>query len=378
MTGAYDSNSQDQLGSQRKYVYGDPDAGALSQLSDIITLESSQQGPTEQQAPPKDDSVPASFNPQSLQGSLPHLSQELPDSLQMQSQPAPDFESAEAVPSQSSQPGFPPMPELPGPGEALANALKGSHAPEWQQPDRDHGDLQTGQEGSHLHPPTGIFRHQHMPISSQPMVPTSINLPPPSHHFTPAASNSDLTGMAHTTPSAGYPPRYAADHGPPKAKSTRRGPMDEMRQLVRILVKLIPHSVDHIATSDEGGGGNRISEEQIKVYLDSTLGDAPRPAWGIPNGWGDYVAGNELLLHYPATPLVGGQTTYCLAKQCSRCSISIRPGSSPACQALQSDGTMLICSHGRHFPDSSHAVLQQAGISILTSAIHSDITAALG
>lgn len=67
--------------------------------------------------------------------------------------------------------------------------------------------------------------------------------------------------------------------------------MDEMRQLVRILVKLIPHSVDHIAPSEEGGGGNRISEEQIKVYLDSTLGDAPRPAWGIPNGWGDYVAG---------------------------------------------------------------------------------------
>ena len=298
LTGAYDSNSQDPA-RQPKYVYGDPDAGALSQLSDIITLESSQQGPAEQQVPPKDENLPASFNPDSLQGSLPHLSQELRDSLQMQSQPAPDFESAEAVGSQSSQPQYPPMPELPGPGEALANALKGSHAPDWQQHDRDHGDPPTGQDSSHLHPPTGIFRHQHMPISSQPMVPTSINLPPPSHHFTPAASNSDLTGMPHTTPSAGYPPKYATDHGPPRAKATRRGPMDEMRQLVRILVKLIPHSVDHIATSDEGGGGNRISEEQIKVYLDSTLGDAPRPAWGIPNGWGDYVAGNE---HVPAWP----------------------------------------------------------------------------
>ena len=78
--------------------------------------------------------------------------------------------------------------------------------------------------------------------------------------------------------------------------------MDEMRQLVRILVKLIPHSMHHIATSEEVGGGNRISEEQIKIYLDSTLGEAPRPTWGIPSGWGDYLAGTGcavVLAHAP-------------------------------------------------------------------------------
>jgi hypothetical protein len=69
-----------------------------------------------------------------------------------------------------------------------------------------------------------------------------------------------------------------------------QGPMDEMRQLVRILVKIIPHSIAHISTGDEAGGGNRISEEQIKVYLQCTLGEAPHPRWGVPEGWGAYLA----------------------------------------------------------------------------------------
>lgn len=64
-----------------------------------------------------------------------------------------------------------------------------------------------------------------------------------------------------------------------------------MRQLVRILVKIIPHSIAYLAVSDEGGGGNRISEDQIKNFLDKTLGEAPRPAWGVPNGWGYYLSG---------------------------------------------------------------------------------------
>ena len=77
------------------------------------------------------------------------------------------------------------------------------------------------------------------------------------------------------------------------SKATRRGPMDEMRQLVRILVKIIPHSVTFLASAEEGGGGNRISEERIKYFLDSTLGEAPRPAWGVPQGWGEYLAGED-------------------------------------------------------------------------------------
>ena len=79
------------------------------------------------------------------------------------------------------------------------------------------------------------------------------------------------------------------------SKATRRGPMDEMRQLVRILVKIIPHSVTFLASAEEGGGGNRISEERIKYFLDSTLGEAPRPAWGVPQGWGEYLAGEDTL-----------------------------------------------------------------------------------
>lgn len=80
----------------------------------------------------------------------------------------------------------------------------------------------------------------------------------------------------------------------PKSKATRRGPMDEMRQLVRILVKVIPQSLEKIGIAEEGGGGNRISEEQIKSYLENTLGEAPRPPWGIPEGWGKYLAGVPL------------------------------------------------------------------------------------
>lgn len=73
-------------------------------------------------------------------------------------------------------------------------------------------------------------------------------------------------------------------------RPTRRGPMDEMRQLVRILLKLLPHSIGQIGIGEEAGGGNRISEEQIKGYLDTTLGEAPRPMWGVPGGWNSYVA----------------------------------------------------------------------------------------
>lgn len=73
-------------------------------------------------------------------------------------------------------------------------------------------------------------------------------------------------------------------------KPSRRGPMDEMRRLVRILVKLIPHSKQYY---DDDGGGNRISEEKIKRYLEATLGEAPRPEWGVPNGWELYLS--ELL-----------------------------------------------------------------------------------
>lgn len=67
--------------------------------------------------------------------------------------------------------------------------------------------------------------------------------------------------------------------------------MDEMRQLVRILTKLLPHSVPRAPTAAEGGGGNRMSEEQIRDYLRCTLGQAPQPDWGLRDGWARYIAG---------------------------------------------------------------------------------------
>lgn len=55
-------------------------------------------------------------------------------------------------------------------------------------------------------------------------------------------------------------------------------------------MQVIPHSISYVAL-EEGGGGNRISEEQIKSYLNNVLGEAPRPEWGVPGGWGAYLSG---------------------------------------------------------------------------------------
>ena len=68
--------------------------------------------------------------------------------------------------------------------------------------------------------------------------------------------------------------------------------MDEMRQLVRILVKLMPRFLPKLP-SGEPGGGNRLSEPQIKEFLAEVLGDAPHPTWGLPEGWSTYVAGER-------------------------------------------------------------------------------------
>jgi hypothetical protein len=78
------------------------------------------------------------------------------------------------------------------------------------------------------------------------------------------------------------------------SRAIRRGPMDEMRQLLRILVKLFPQApLSHTTAPDtEGGasgGGNRLSERQIRDFLEF-LGDAPEPEWGLPEGWGTYIS----------------------------------------------------------------------------------------
>ncbi|KAK9909115.1 hypothetical protein WJX75_007371 [Coccomyxa subellipsoidea] len=101
-----------------------------------------------------------------------------------------------------------------------------------------------------------------------------------------------------------------------RSKATRRGPMDEMRQLVRILVKIIPHSVGFLSSAEEGGGGNRISEERIKYFLDSTLGDAPRPTWGVPQGWGVYLS--ELFTWIMERPITKDQAMRCAKREPGR------------------------------------------------------------
>lgn len=83
------------------------------------------------------------------------------------------------------------------------------------------------------------------------------------------------------------------------SKASRRGPMDDMRQLVRILVKLFPQSMIFLKMGEEGGG-NRVSETQIREYLYNTLGvECPQPEWGLPQGWGHYIAGECLHMHAP-------------------------------------------------------------------------------
>lgn len=80
------------------------------------------------------------------------------------------------------------------------------------------------------------------------------------------------------------------------SNARRRGPMDEMRQLLRILVKLVPESSLYApgggaSADDVGGGSNRVSEDQIKAFFRAILApEAPQPVWGLPDGWGSYVA----------------------------------------------------------------------------------------
>lgn len=67
--------------------------------------------------------------------------------------------------------------------------------------------------------------------------------------------------------------------------------MDEMRQLIRILAKLMPQSEKFLRIGGEDSGGNRVSEDQIRAYLATSLEGAPQPKWGLPDGWGQYLSG---------------------------------------------------------------------------------------
>ncbi|GAX83701.1 hypothetical protein CEUSTIGMA_g11126.t1 [Chlamydomonas eustigma] len=151
--------------------------------------------------------------------------------------------------------------------------------------------------------------------SQQPLLPLSQSLPiflagSPERHLalepvenqTVFECQQDMSTLYNTAQNLGTLLQMDIGSSPPKqhhslqkeehrnSRAHRRGPMDEMRQLVRILVKLMPQSAPLLTSTDDGGGGNRVSEEQIKIYLKNLLGDAPAPTWGIPDGWGDYLA----------------------------------------------------------------------------------------
>ena len=104
----------------------------------------------------------------------------------------------------------------------------------------------------------------------------------------------------------------------------------------RILVKVIPHSVALISSSEEGGGGNRISEDQIKSYLDGALGEAPRPLWGLPGGWGDYCASRPpslrkhmaCIIEYQLEAWIGGMHCFLQHSPATAYPISKRKASS--------------------------------------------------
>ena len=44
---------------------------------------------------------------------------------------------------------------------------------------------------------------------------------------------------------------------------------------------------------------SRVSEPEIKEYLRRVLGsEAPQPEWGLPDGWGAYLAGEMGYIYF--------------------------------------------------------------------------------
>ena len=190
--------------------------------------------------------------------------------------------------SQPSQPEPDLQPELPSQPDFTAPELVPGAVQDSQQ------QLSYTQQAAPLHASTGLEQPEHQHQMQM--------------HMMPVVMHGLEQGYPKAEEMAGQAPS-GSGRGSRGSRATRRGPMDEMRQLVRILVKVIPQSSAQILSSDEGGGGNRISEEQIKSYLENTLGEAPRPSWGVPQGWGGYLSGT-------LPPSRQAVTTDVLAQKC--------------------------------------------------------------
>lgn len=124
------------------------------------------------------------------------------------------------------------------------------------------------------------------------------------------ASDDDLGRASLTFP----PDVYEA---PERTANPAGKPVNAMRQLVRILTKVLPHA-ELQAPRDQGPGWNNISEKEICLWLWAVLGrDAPYPAWGVPAvpgdvypGWSVYLS--ELLSWATERAVTCGEAARCL------------------------------------------------------------------
>lgn len=82
--------------------------------------------------------------------------------------------------------------------------------------------------------------------------------------------------------------------------------LDGSRKLIRILVEIMPNSrvileeeidreMKHQAVVLSGSGGkctssNKVTPGVIVRFLSRAIGDMPEAPWGVPTGWGSYVA----------------------------------------------------------------------------------------
>jgi hypothetical protein len=136
----------------------------------------------------------------------------------------------------------------------------------------------------------------------------------------------------------------------------------------RILVKVIPHSVSLISSSEEGGGGNRISEDQIKSYLDEALGEGPRPLWGLPGGWGDYCSSksnaghaHNIYISHPSKNGLAACIAPCRAKLLLLCICS---------NAQQQQQSVKLCAHQRQQSVKLCAHQRQQSVKLCALPLH--------
>ncbi|MEW5314937.1 MAG: hypothetical protein WDW38_006396 [Sanguina aurantia] len=94
--------------------------------------------------------------------------------------------------------------------------------------------------------------------------------------------------------------RYTMNQDLKQRMPLRRGELDELRTLIRVMVQVFPNSRRYYV----GGGG----EAECNRYLVSTLGDLAPPPRGVPLGWKSCLADWFTdILQVEVTPEQAGQ-----------------------------------------------------------------------